>query len=420
MFSSYWKGKANDYVPADVPPHLGNLDLEASFSYGSSDEEDNNSSDLNRSFGTVPVSVATEKGLDATSTATATATKSIASPEYMRKTSPRRTKIAVLSSSSSSPSSNMRGKSKFTPLSQREKRKRATKLMRQRQERQEAPVSPHLTLKDLVQRGDVDGKNLYRDSWRSRTNTQKSKPDADSAAEQERDQKETLDEERKGEEVGFFDCIFAAISSGGVCLGGKDAQTKDDPNKSRDLALNDEASIASTEVSGGKESHASTDVSLASIEELPVVNKYEFLQNDDDLSLSTGSSSNKHIEKVTLLNCINAMQNEKWNLLLQLISVNPQVLTETSFMHRKKNLMHLLAGERGDIPSTVLVAMINLNPEAVSQVDQDGCTPLHHFAFSGGRDVFVKVLLDSWEEGATVRNVDGDLPLHVAVWSGTG
>ena len=32
----------------------------------------------------------------------------------------------------------------------------------------------------------------------------------------------------------------------------------------------------------------------------------------------------------------------------------------------------------------------------------------------------VQVLMDSWPEGATIPNIDGDIPLYVAAWGGVG
>ena len=96
------------------------------------------------------------------------------------------------------------------------------------------------------------------------------------------------------------------------------------------------------------------------------------------------------------------------------------MLSKTSSIHRNKTLLHILSGLDANIPVMVLVTMINLCPESVSKTDRDGCIPLHHMVFAGGKDNLVKIMLESWADGCKVQNIDADLPLHVSVWAGKG
>ncbi len=374
--------------------------INASFSYGSSDEED---------------AVTTIKDRQSS--------MGLPKKHYNKKITNGRTTTITVSRSGSNIDTG--GRSKFMPLSQKEKIKRANRLLKQRQE---PPLSPHLTLADLVHRSDVDGKKLYVDSWRSRANRHKSNDDA-KALGHDQGQKETQSEDRNDSSSSILDCLLAAIQSGG-CGGDTSSETTkstttnttkpNDGNRSRNFKLcGDDTSMASTEISGRQDASAgdSTTSSIASEidDNISVVAKDSAPSTQEDLD-----STSALLQPVTLEGCIDAIKNEKWNRLLKLISSDPDILLQRSPFHRFKNLLHILSGQQSNIPTIVLVNMINLRPDSVSQTDQDGCLPLHHMAFIGGKDKFVKILLDSWAEGTTVRNVDGDLPLHVSVWAGKG
>ena len=346
----------------DQPPFL---DIDASFSYGSYEQEDTTDNHMS------PFTDLNAKYI----------TKVRLSAESNNKLFPRNTsKIASSSSNYSINADVNRSGRRFMSLSQREKIKRANKIMKQRKD---PPVSPHLSLADLVTRSDADGKRLYSDSWRSRAK--------DANPDQARD--DTVDEEHKSSYFGFLECLLTAISSGGGCID-PDKNTSADETKYNDFSISDD------------------EMSLTSTVASDLV--------DDMINVDKVRQSHASSIPVTLENCINAIEEEQWKLLLQLVSKNPKLLVKKSSHHRNKNLLHILSGQHSNIPTKVLVSMINLCPESVSQIDQDGCLPLHHMAFSGGKDKFVKILLDSWSEGATIRNVDGDLPIHVSVWAGKG
>jgi hypothetical protein len=473
------------------PNQIAYLDLDVSFSYGSSDEEDGGTriTQTQHNSSQEPTEGLTSKHSNRFSTsatgvsmpsndthsmntnpntnAMRTKKSTYSSKSSSKKMFARRAKITVSPSNRStsntnsvgrSGSSSGSGSSKFLPLSQREKMKRASKMMKDRQEqqqqqdRQEPPVTPNLTLADLVRRSDADGKKLYSDSWRIRNNNKNKSTDSNlKSIEQQRDQNETLRDDDddndknhsnsnnvKDTPRNFFECLLSSIVSGAGCGdygSGMNANsnvtssgsTNDSINNisNRDIAstFGENVSITSTEISGDRMSSTAsitsdTDTSLASIvENVRDFDKYSSAsQSDEDLHPSFMAPSTA----ASLDACIDAIKAEKWNVLLRFITANPKLLSQTSRHHRNKNLLHILSGQHSNIPTVVIVTMINLCPDAVSQPDQDGCIPLHHMVFTGGKDDLVKILLESWSEGTTIRNVDGDLPLHVSVWAGKG
>lgn len=385
------------------------MELDVSFSYGSSDEEDATASTRERHSQLPPRSgpVAITKGL--------TNKENGSSIKKMTKTPSRMAKITVAMSRSGS---DMTGRSKFLPLSQKEKIKRAAKM----KAKQEPPVSPHLSLADLVRHSDVDGKNLFRDSWRQRSNRSLNKSDENAQEQkQERDQTETFEDERQMHGSNILECLLSAIATGGGC-GHRD---KEPETENLNLSSNnEETSLTSTDVSGGQGSSTKSLLSLSSIPER-VTTPPEGAESpvaSDKYSVSEVSPqlSPQYPYSEKMNTCIDAIEREDWTLLLKLVNGNPKLLSMTSPRKRNKNLLHILSAKRSHVPPIVLITMINLFPEAVSQIDKDGCIPLHHLSFVGGKEKLVRILLESWSEGTTVCNIDGDTPLHVSVWAGTG
>ena len=389
---------------------LANMELDVSFSYGSSDEEDATTSTRERPSQLPPRNgtVVTTKGLNNKEYGSA-AKKTI-------KTTARTAKITVAMSRSGS---DMTGRSKFLPLSQKEKIKRAAKM----KAKQEPPVSPHLSLADLVHRSDVDGKNLFRDSWRQRSNRTLNKSDDNSQEQsQERDQTETFEDEMQVNGGNILECLLSAIATGGGC----GLRDKEPETESLNLSSNnEETSLTSTDVSGGQGSSTKSLLSISSIPErvtTPPAGAGSISPDSDRYSVSDESSqlSPQFSSSEKMSVCIDAIESEDWTLLLKLVNGNPKLLSMTSPRQRNKNLLHILSAQKSNVPPLVLITMINLFPGAVSQMDKDGCIPLHHMAFVGGKEKLVKILLESWSEGTTIRNIDGDIPLHVSVWAGTG
>ena len=393
------------------------MELNASFSYGSSDEEDVNISPKGDSL------VTTSSNLNSLSLSSRSvgideknSVGRMGSRNSGKMFSRRKTKIIAAAPRGARDldglNSSSKSASRFLPLSQREKMERATKLMQQRHEKQDKPVTPHLSLADLVQRS-ADGKNLYRDSWRNRVK------DKDGTGESET--KNVLEGEQDDDAIrnessrSLFECILSAIVSGGGCGDSSTEGSTLNSSTGRSVQtynfFDDDHSFASTDISGRESSNAST--TSDEFESDSINDRYSIPQSQDD-------KSKKVSVPVTLDSCIDATMAEKWDDLLRLIKADPSVLTKTSSLHRRKTLLHILCGQDTNIPVSVFVNMINLCPASVSQTDQDGCIPLHHMVFTGGKNNFVKILLESWSSGAKVRNVDGDLPLHVSVWAGQG
>ncbi len=409
-----------------LPLHDQFLDLNASFSYGSEEEED-----VNHTTGTSPKALSNSMGSPSTTNAVASLGQtsspfnkggfgrspgSIGSSKGSGKMFARRrskSKITVSLPKGGRDfdafAGSRSGSSRFLSLSQKEKMKRAAKLMQQRQDSQEAPVNPHMTLADLVQRSDNDGKKLYNDSWRSRT-----KDNSSSDVEENEQQRDQDDSVRDDSSRSLFDCILAAITSGGGC-GDSSTATPKSNNGSFSFTniFDDDRSYASTEISGRESSNASTTSTTYG-------DHFEDNMSISDKYATPLSEESGYDKKVTLDSCIEALIAGKWNVLLRSVASNPSVLSKKSPIHRNKTLLHILSGQQIEIPVMVLVTMINLCPQAVSQTDHDGCIPLHHMVFTGGKDNLVKILLESWADGTKVKNVDGDLPLHVSVWAGKG
>jgi len=109
----------------------------------------------------------------------------------------------------------------------------------------------------------------------------------------------------------------------------------------------------------------------------------------------------------------------KWHIVMKNLLENKSILGFQCSKHEMKNIIHVLASQK-EIPDEVVEVMICHGAAGICQADLHGCVPLH-YAASVGRDVnCVKALVTAWPFGASSRNIDGDLPLHVAVWAGQG
>ena len=117
---------------------------------------------------------------------------------------------------------------------------------------------------------------------------------------------------------------------------------------------------------------------------------------------------------------VEAIEAGEWQVFLKNLASMERLLEyQSPNKHDKKNLFHIVASQT-KVPSKVLDAMLEECPGALKQVDAHGCVPLHYAASVGRNEMAVKAFLDAMPFGASARNVDGDLPLHVAVWNGLG
>jgi len=123
--------------------------------------------------------------------------------------------------------------------------------------------------------------------------------------------------------------------------------------------------------------------------------------------------------RMLLKSSIVAARAQKWNDVLRLISSHPEILLTRSQDEDNQTLLHVIAGGV-PVPRKVVTKIVNTRPEAVSYTDNDGCLPLHHACSVMKQIAMVEILMDSWPEGATIPNIDGDIPLHVAAWGGVG
>lgn len=117
--------------------------------------------------------------------------------------------------------------------------------------------------------------------------------------------------------------------------------------------------------------------------------------------------------------CVDAINSENYDLVLNLIETVPGLITFQSSRHQKKNLLHII----GSIDKSIPLALITNATKFINglqQTDRHGCIPLHYAASVGRNLELVKWMICEWKDGTMVANTDGDLPLHVAVWSGMG
>jgi hypothetical protein len=133
--------------------------------------------------------------------------------------------------------------------------------------------------------------------------------------------------------------------------------------------------------------------------------------------------SGKEMRKI-YVETVEAIEKGQWSVFIKNINEYEDLVTFQPSNHDKMNLLHILASN-DDIPDEIVEFMmkndIGNKVSALKQVDEHGCTPLHYAASCKGQSAaLLDFFLDSWPSGVSVRNSDGDLPLHIAVWAGKG
>jgi hypothetical protein len=116
---------------------------------------------------------------------------------------------------------------------------------------------------------------------------------------------------------------------------------------------------------------------------------------------------------------VKAAKDGEWIVVVNNIMYSRNIVGIQPLDYDKKNLFHIVASQKS-VPEGVFDLMMEADPQAHRKVDEHGCVPLHYAASVGRNGEMVKYLLKKWPFGASARNVDGDLPLHVAVWCGAG
>ena len=117
-------------------------------------------------------------------------------------------------------------------------------------------------------------------------------------------------------------------------------------------------------------------------------------------------------------NCLSSVNALNWSLVLQSVSTYPDLLSQTSSSHNGRNLLHIISGLSSPVPEIVVETIIDLHPAIVTERDCDKCVPLHHAASSAKQLNIIKLLISHSPESASMKNIDGDLPIHVAAWAG--
>ena len=129
-------------------------------------------------------------------------------------------------------------------------------------------------------------------------------------------------------------------------------------------------------------------------------------------------SSEKEFRKL-FVSTSEAVLAGKWHIVNKNIENVVGLLGFQCSKNEKKNLIHIIASQK-EVPGEIMDVLIHYESGGIRQADMHGCIPLH-YAASVGRDVnCLQSLVAAWPFGASARNVDGDLPLHVAVWAGQG
>jgi hypothetical protein len=115
---------------------------------------------------------------------------------------------------------------------------------------------------------------------------------------------------------------------------------------------------------------------------------------------------------------INAIEGRKWDQVTYLLSANPWLaempeITTNQYLLHKVSFFGAGDPENPPAPDQLCIDLVKMFP-AVHKFDSDGNLPLH-MASSAGNLQMVKILGDRFSSGASVRNEEGMLPLHLAI-----
>lgn len=117
---------------------------------------------------------------------------------------------------------------------------------------------------------------------------------------------------------------------------------------------------------------------------------------------------------------IHAIENRKWDQVSYLLSANPW-LAEMPEISTNQYLLHKLASfgagdsQNHPAPEQLCLELVKMYA-AAHKFDNEGNLPLH-MASAGGNIRMITILGDRFPSGASVRNEDGMLPLHLALSS---
>lgn len=110
---------------------------------------------------------------------------------------------------------------------------------------------------------------------------------------------------------------------------------------------------------------------------------------------------------------LEAIQDESWEILLDLVKANPHILSLHSSAIGGGTLLHALAASN-DAPDRIVLQILSIWPDFAGCLDDTGSTPLHFAARQSKRPGLVKLFTDYHVNSTSILNINGDSPLHYA------
>jgi len=115
---------------------------------------------------------------------------------------------------------------------------------------------------------------------------------------------------------------------------------------------------------------------------------------------------------------MSAIQRGHWDVVLQTIHFNPELLTAQSSVSGGQTLLHIALSQNIFLPEKVVVNMLKLCPRIIYATDANHCHALHYAASNGQHVDLIPLFLERWKDGASKANMDGNSPLHLAAFHG--
>jgi len=109
------------------------------------------------------------------------------------------------------------------------------------------------------------------------------------------------------------------------------------------------------------------------------------------------------------------LETQKYDKVVTIIQQNPRLVGIQYNQPYGRTLLHVIANQRNPIPENVVLKIMSHNTSIVAMPDDNANTPLHYAAKNlnlANMHLFV-IFLKFHPIGASERNIDGDLPLHI-------
>lgn len=140
-------------------------------------------------------------------------------------------------------------------------------------------------------------------------------------------------------------------------------------------------------------------------------------RNISDSSTLSGNTQNTLHEKFDL--AVSAVRKGIWDIVLQSIQSNPEILAMRSLPSSGQTLLHIALSQNHYVPEKVITVMLSTCPKIIYAVDAPNYfTALHYAALHALHSDLLPILLSHWKDGASQANIDGNLPLHIAALGG--